>query len=372
MQLKSADITDRLKSKKTTITTFVFLQAFMLLPMLIISLQKKTQVASFITLVVLFTSFGAVALPAWASLMSDLVDADKRGRYFGWRNKRLGFILVAASLTAGIILHYTKRIDAFLGFSILFGLAFIFRIVSWYFLTRMYEPQSEGGKGQYFSLFDFLVRLRESNFAKFVVFVAMMNFSVNMVSPFFAVLMLRELRFGYLLYTVITIVATLTIYVTMNRWGRHADRVGNLKIIKFCSPIIAMVPLLWIFNRNPIFLLFAQTIAGFAWSGFNLCASNYIYDAVSSNKLTRCISYFNVINGLAICAGALLGGLLAQRLPTLFGYRILALCLISSILRFVVALYMLPRLKEVRSVEKVHNKQLFFSMIGIRSIPSVE
>jgi MFS family permease len=328
--------------------------------------------AFFITIVVIFTFLGAFAGPAWGSLMSDLVEEGKRGEYFGWRNRTLGFVIILATFAAGFILHSLKRINIFYGFAIIFLLAFIFRIISWYFLTKMHEPPLEYKKEDSFTLIDFLSRIKESNFAKFTLFVSMMSFSVNLAAPFFAVLMLRDLHFSYILYTTLTVTVTATVYLMISRWGRHADKVGNLRVIKFVSPLLSIIPLLWVVNRQPFFLIFAQIFSGFLWAGFNLCASNFIYDAVTPPKRTRCIAYFNVINGMALCAGALIGGFLLNRLPPIFGYKILALFLLSAILRIFVGVFMPMKLKEVRPVEHVTNNELFFSVIGIRPVLGVD
>jgi len=372
VQLLSADFTEKTGSRRTIINVFVFCQALILAPMAITAFLGWPSVAFFIALVILFTSLGAFFGPAWASLMCDLVDKDKRGEYFGWRNKALGFILVGATLIAGFILNQMKAVNIFYGFAVIFGCAFIFRIISWYFLTRMYEPKLVHRKEDRFTLLNFLARIRESNFAKFVLFVSMLNFSVNLASPFFAVLMLKNLHFSYLLYTSITITATLTIYLTISRWGRHADKVGNLKVIRFTAPLIAILPLLWVINRDPVFLFFVQIVSGFAWAGFNLCASNFIYDAVTPEKRTRCIAYFNVLNGLALAVGALLGGFLVEKMPPVLGYNILSLFIISSVLRLIVALFGPMKLKEVRPVENISSDKLFFSMIGMKPLLGVD
>lgn len=368
IQLKSPDFTDRLKSRKRIINIFVLFQAFMLLPMAIIALFQGASPIFFISIIVLFVSFGAIANPPWASLMSDLIVGDKRGAYFGWRNRTLGFIIVGAAFIAGIILQIMKKLNVFYGFAIIFCLAFIFRIISWYFLKKMHEPALEYKEESHFTFLDFIKRLKKSNFAKFVVFVSLMNFSVNMASPFFSVLMLRDLRFSYLLYGLITVTATLMIYLMMERWGRLADNVGNLKVIKFTSPLIGIIPLLWVFNRHPLSLFLFQAFSGFLWAGFNLCAMNFIYDSVTPEKRTRCVAYFSVFNGLALCCGALLGGFMLKWLPPIFGFKLLTLFLISSLLRIAVALIIPPRLKEVRAVKKIKSYSLFFSVIGLRPL----
>lgn len=372
IQLKSPDLVEHVRSRRKIINTFVLLQAFMLLPITMVAFGGGTGPFIFIGMVVMFTFFGAIATPAWGSLMSDLVDENKRGEYFGWRNRVLGFVIIISTFIAGFTLHNMKGFNIFYGFALIFGIAFISRLASWYFLAKMHEPAADFKKEHSFTIIDFLGRLRKSNFAKFVLFVSMMSFSVNLASPFFAVLMLKEFRFSYMTFAVITIAATTTIYFMMGRWGRQADKVGNLKVLKFVTPIIAVLPLLWMISHNILFLIFAQVVSGFAWAGFNLCASNFIYDAVTPPKRTRCIAYFNVLNGMALCAGALLGGFLLNRLPLLFGYKIFALFAISSFLRLAVAIFMPLVLREVRIVENVSNNELFFSVIGMRPLLGIE
>ena len=372
IQLKSADLSEKIRSRKKVIIFFVLLQGLMLLPMAALALTRGIYPGAFIAMVILFTSCGAIANPAWGSMMSDLVPTRKRGAYFGWRTRTLGFVTVAAAFAAGVILNFAKRTDIFMGFAVIFITAFLFRIVSWLYLKKMYEPNLEIKKEHYFSIFDFLLNVRKSNFAKFVLFVASMNFSVNLASPFFSMFILRDLKFSYLQYSIITVSATLTIYLMIRRWGHHADKVGNLKVIRFTAPLIGVIPMLWVINRSPVFLVLAQVFSGFVWAGFNLCSTNFIYDAVTPQKRTRCISYFNVINGLALCCGALLGGFLLRWMPPLFGYKVLGLFFVSSILRMAVGIFVPSRLKEVRKVEHVRSDNLFFSVIGVRPLLGVE
>ncbi len=371
-QLKTIDAINSLKSRKGTITLFVFLQAVTLLAISLLSGLQFISIGGFIALVVFFTSFGAVATPAWGSLMTDLVPENRRGAYFGWRNSVLGIIIVLASVFAGAMLHYAGAARLSLGFIILFGAAFIFRLISWYYLKKMHDPDLRHSPAPGVTLKSFFNKLKGSNFARFVLFVSLFNFSVNIAAPFFAVLMLKDLHFNYIVYSVIIIAANFTMYLMMGRWGRLADSIGNVRVLKFTAPIIAIVPLLWILNRNPVFLIAAQLVSGFAWAGFNLCASNFIYDAVAAEKRVRYISYFTVINGVSMSAGALIGGLLVQVLPPLAGFSILTLFLISSIIRIIVFMVLPVKLREVRTVRNISSNQLFFSIIGVNPLVGID
>ncbi|MDD5440390.1 MAG: hypothetical protein PHS37_09415 [Candidatus Omnitrophica bacterium] len=97
--------------------------AAMLIPIALQALTGEAGPHLFIAMVMLFTVFGAIAGPPWASLMSDLVHEDRRGEYFGWRNRTLGYIAVAASFTAGMILTVMKKINPLYGFALLFAAA---------------------------------------------------------------------------------------------------------------------------------------------------------------------------------------------------------------------------------------------------------
>ncbi len=374
LQIRSTEVSKLLGSRKRVLTIFVLLQALMLIPMAAVALfhGNAGSVYVFIMFVTLFTAFGAFATPAWGSMMSDLVPQENRGDFFGRRNGLAGIVAIAAMFAAGFIVHYTEPFSASLGFALIFGAAFLFRMLSWSYLKKMYEPPMAAESRKRLVFMKFLSRMKEDNFSRFVVSVSLMNFAVNLAGPFFAVLMLRDLKFSYLLYTVIMVAASLSVFLTTWRWGRHADHVGNIKVVKATSLLICTIPLLWLISLQPAFLVCAQIYSGFLWAGFNLSAANFVYDAVPSRDRTRSIAYFNVINGVALFAGAMTGGYLVQVLPPLLGYKILTLLVISSLLRFAVRFLLIGRLREVRPVGRVRSSELFFSIIGIKPLLGIE
>jgi len=368
VQLVSADIAEKLKSRKKAIVIFVFAHTLMFVPIMLIPYLFASQAVLFlIVFMTLYTGFSTLVSPIWVGLMTEYIPTRKRGSYFGWRNKIVSIVVIAASLSAGLILQHFRN-EPLRGFLIILILAFAARLISWYFLTRMYEPRFIVDKSAYFSIIDFIKNIRHSNFARFVLFVSGMQFCVNLASPFFSVFMLKDLRFNYLTYTIIVTAVTATQIFTIGRWGRCADRIGNLKVLKFTAVIIAGLPLWWIINRHPAYLLVAQVVSGFAWSGFNLCTGNFVYDATTPAKRIRCFGYLSVFVGLAICFGGILGGHLAHVVPAIFGYKLLSLFFISSILRFLVVFFLARTIKEVRPVETMHTGDIVLSIVGLKRI----
>jgi len=198
--------------------------------------------------------------------------------------------------------------------------------------------------------------------------VAALNFSVNLAAPYFSVFMPKDLGFNYFTHTLLVTAVSFAQILSIDSWGGHVERVDNLKIMRLTSFIIASLALRWIINHKPLFLIFIQLLSGFAWLGFNLCATNFIYDAVTPAKRTRCIAYFNAITGVTLCLGALLGGCLINIFPKIFGFRILSLFLVFSILRFLLVILISRKIKEVRKIDKIKSKDLFYSVLGLRTI----
>ncbi len=71
--LASPDWTVSIRSRRVIINASVFVQAVVLLFMAVLARSCSPLLAFFMALVFLFAGSGAVSLPAWMSLMSDLI-----------------------------------------------------------------------------------------------------------------------------------------------------------------------------------------------------------------------------------------------------------------------------------------------------------
>jgi hypothetical protein len=120
-----------------------------------------------------------------------------------------------------------------------------------------------------------------------------------------------------------------------------------------------------------------QALAGISWSGFNMCAANFIFDAVTPAKRARCTAYFNVVVGTGILLGGLMGATLVRVAAAdyrLFGLEIhLAfafhtLLIVSFLLRTLTLAVFLGRFREVRDVPNVGFAEIFFGTGRLRAM----
>lgn len=360
-QLWSTKAIEKIKSRKQIVIFSAFMQSLMWIPIILIPFffLKNGPVILIITFSI-FAIFGSFLGPVWASWMGDLVPEKKRGRYFGNRSKIVGFVSLIVSLAAGFFLDIFPKNQVFTGFAILFIIALFGRLVSIFFLSKKYEPKFEINEKYQFSLGQFVKKMPYNNFGKFTIYLTIMMFAVYVASPFFSVYMLKQLKLNYVTYTIIQISSSVASLIGMPLWGKFADKYGNIRATKISGLLIPLVPVLWLFSSNVVYLTLIQIYSGFVWSGFNLSTANFVYDTTTKQRRTACIAYLNVLNGVGIFIGSTIGGLLATHLQIQSVGAYLGIFAISAVLRMTCSLFMLPKLKEVREVPKTS----IFAIIG--------
>jgi len=297
--------------------------------------------------------------------MKDLVTKNI-GNYFGKRARISGLVALICMIIAGFILDYFKQTKVFIGFIILFSIAFIGRLVSSLLVKKQYEPEFKEDERAYFSIFEFVKKMAYNNFGRFVLYFALVSLTTCIASPLFTVYMLKNLNFSYTFYMLTILSSSITTLIAMPLWGRFADKYGNLKVMRLTGVFVPIIPFLWLFsvllipfNKTIIliYIMLIQAASGIAWAGFNLCAGNFIYDAVSRQRMAICVSYFNVINGFGILVGALLGGYISSIKFNFWGLTPLYfIFILSGLARAGVYFFMKDKIQEVREVKQINVK----------------
>jgi len=352
--------------RKKIVTCFVFLQALMWLFVagIAIAVWKNLFTSVSIWLLIVFYSilmaFGGISHPAWFSWMGDLVPEDKKGAYFGKRNKIISSIGIIAALLAAFFLDYFKTKGyILLAFSILFAAAFLFRFISYFLLKKQYSPRYKQKKKDYFSLTAFIKRF--DNFGKFAVYQGFFNFAIMIASPFFTVYMLKELGFSYAIFMTTIVSYTIFYLIFLSLAGKFSDKYGNRRLTIIANFFFVLTPLFYILFKSPLWIIIVpQLTAGIANAASIISFSNFIYDSVSPKHRALCAAYTNVIIGIGVLFGALAGGLIIDRFHPSAMNPYIFVFLVAMILRFLVAAIFLPEIKEVRKVKRLPSKYTFF------------
>lgn len=375
-QLLSAKITDKYNERKKLVVLFVLFQALSFIPLFILSILTK----NFWILTICYTLyliFGNIAGPAWSSWIGDVIPQEERNKYFGLRNKISILILFISVLASGIILNYFTDRNIWFGFGILFFIALIGRLISFIMFTQHYEPEYKPELWNDYSLSIFLKELRTSMFGNFVIFRSMLAFAVMITGPFFAVLMLRVFNFSYIQFSIIVLSPMIIKALTMTHWGTLSNKFGNKNILHASAVLISCIPLGWfisslIFKNSALFysILITEILSGFAWAGMELSGFNYMLEVSNPKRRVKLFAYYNIIFNFLVMLGGLLGSLLVfifTKKINLF-VAILIVIGISTIVRFIVAFFLTPQIKDITNHEKVEGRRLFYEVLVNRHL----
>ncbi|MBN2458681.1 MFS transporter [Candidatus Woesearchaeota archaeon] len=381
-QIIGASLTDRYKNRKKITSIAVLLQAFSLLPLFLLPLITHN-IMLLIIIFSLYLVFGNIAGVAWSSWIGDVVEEHERAKYFGLRSKVIIVVLSISILLGGIILNYFTDRNIWLGFGLLFLVAFIGRMVSFFSLQKHYEPSYVVDERKALSLKQFIKSAPGTNFGNFMLFRSLFSVAIMIAAPFFAVYMLKNLDFTYLQYTAVVLVPMVIKFFTIQYWGKHSVKFGTRNIMYISIFLICLVPLAWffsgiLFEGKPdifFFIILSEAISGFGWGGFELTSFNYMLETVEPQKRAKSFAYFNAFWGVGILAGGLIGSFLAKHMPSGLAiagvHIILFLFLLSFIARLLVAVIFVSRIKEVKINKSIRQRGLFLELAVLKPVDIV-
>ncbi|MDX1404583.1 MAG: MFS transporter [Woeseiaceae bacterium] len=379
IQLLSAWLGRLTGQRKAIVLSGASLQAFSLLPLVWLPLLFPDYAVHLLIAAVVVYQCGAhLAAPQWGSLMGDIVPTRRRGRFFARRTRVVSFMTFCSLIVGGLILQaFASQGKTLYGFVCIFGIALLARAVSVYHLAKMHDPAGHVAALEIPVGEGWWQRLRQSNFVRFSIFFALMQFSVAIASPFFTVYMLRDLEFSYAAFMGNTGMSIFVQFLTLNQWGRISDIFGNRRILATTGVLVPLMPLLWVFSTNYGYLLCIQALSGLTWAGFTLSAGNFLYDLISRDKRATYLAIHNVLASVGIFGGAMLGGYLGAVLPTrieISGHELswlsplLGVFVISTLARMIIVLVLLPNIREVRKVRPISFSNLIFRVTRVNAL----
>lgn len=264
------------------------------------------------------TMANSVTSVAWSAAIAQVVPGRISGRYFGRRNLIFGAWTLVAVLTAGKIVDVTGNDP--LVFSGIFALAGMMRLTGLLFLSKMKfpKPVMERREAAY-GLKEIMVPLRDKNFRKYMLFVGMWGFFLNLGLPFYTVYMIRHLSVDVGQTILLSALGTVGGIFTLKAWGTLSDRFGSKPVQYVCCYVWIITGLIgWSITSpsqrihlNAVFLLVGAATAGFQLAQFNL-----MLKFTPQGMGSLYIGVFLAVTSALTTAGPVLGGAILAILPS--------------------------------------------------------
>ena len=193
-----------------------------------------------------------------------------------------------------------------------------------------------------------------SRFRRFLIAWTAWCFAVNFASVYMGPYNMNEIGLSYMQMMLFgTIAAALSTILMEPRWGKAIHRFGCKPVMRVCMIVECVMPLVYVTSVKGSFvpMLLMNLIGAMFWCGANLSASNMQLNYSPNETRSSYIAVFACVTALAgttlgsLAGGALLDHWSERQIFTGFIDRYKVLFTISSGLRLLVWLLLIPKLE---------------------------
>jgi hypothetical protein len=298
-------------------------QAATLAAMSILLALDRLDVTGLIAGICCYQICGQGAGTAWSSWYGDLVPAERRGRWFGRRNRLVYISTCMGLVLAGAVMQWlepggTQGARSGLGFAVVFALAAAFRTASSLLLARSPEP-TYGGVMEPGKLAHFARTERGGQALRILLLGALFHFPVYWSSPYFAPFMLADLHFSYVEFMAASLCLIVSKAIFTTIWGHLIDHRSARMVFLTSMLFIALIPIPWLWVGALPMALLAQALSGCSWSGYEVGYLSLLLENSNSKSRPFVFAAQSLGNGLMQLCGVLTAGRLI--LPRVEGYQ---------------------------------------------------
>ena len=253
----------------------------------------------------------AVGAP-WQSWMSELVDPELRGSYFGGRNLTTGLVAVPSALLAGYLLDLLGK--RFLAFMAIFAVGSIFGAIDTFLFTRQDEDRHRREGAIRLTRLPRILTLAK-DYRRYLGGVALVSFSGSLVGPYATVMLINRFHYNYATLGLLAVSGTLAAAISQPLWGLLGDRHGALKMLKLALYVRPFLSLAWalavpsLAYMLPLHVFIGVIVTG----GMGLMGFNALLSAAPSFAKVEAFSLYASITNLAAVAGNIVSGLVLLR-----------------------------------------------------------
>ncbi|WP_177182670.1 MFS transporter [Paenibacillus sp. OV219] len=279
-------------------------------------LPQSYWVYTFITLYLLSYLCSNIAGVIWASLISDMIPAQVRGRYMGIRNTIVGGLAALAVLAGGQLLELFSKQN---GFIVLYAIAAVCMVWNGYHLFNY--PNLPFEKSQESQKLKLLVKpLRDRSFLRATLFLAAWIFFQNMAVPLFSYVMQDVLTISIQWVTIITTIQMVVMMASYYVWGNLNAKYGTKRVLLWTLPIISAACMLWgaiaWLPAIPVLIL-VHMLLGVGTGGFTQLTFNFTIEEAPGSERTIYVAVFAALTGFTGFLGPILGGEIYRKMSAM-------------------------------------------------------
>lgn len=280
----------------------------------------------------------------WNSWMRDYVPWRLHSKYYVSRLKQMTVAVILCNLAGALIVDAGEWVfpkNPVMAYPLLYlaaGLAAGYAMYCVYRVTdKEMAPRDDDAaadhlgdeirqeiKDRWRDLKKFSLKIKEPfknlNFRRLMIFFCLFNFGVNLISPFFAVVLLNVMGFPLVFVIGMVVLSQFTGFCFMSLWETTAKEFNYKSVLRLSASLYMLAVFLWLcipvgadyFVSVPMLIL-VYALLGVATSGVNVSTYNLALSlAPAKTKMGTYQAASNTLNALSAGFAPIIGGLWAD------------------------------------------------------------
>ena len=358
LQLPFSVLVSRTHRRKKYLMTFGLFSRFLwmlfgLVPLVLPANPEWLPLWTVIFLLGISSCCAAAINVCWFPWFSDLAPFSIRGRWFSYRDTLVAITSLLFGLLTARLLDTLPPDTRYLIIFVIGGILGMSDMICFAFCEEKYSAPPV--KLKIASAFRDV--LKRKNFRRLVIMWLAWCFTANLCEPYLGRYSVNEMGLNFTqLMTFGTVAASIATILVMKRWGRALDRYGCRSVMMIAVIGASLTNGFYLFSSpGSVMPVLLRNFLGAAfWSGSNLAANSMQLSASPDEARPMYIAVFSCVTALlGTTLGSLVGGALLELWEAQGWFsgsfdRYKALITLSVILRFTLALVLVPRLENDR------------------------
>ena len=311
-QIASSVFVTRIRNKRAFVFTVGFIEIFLRSSLVLIPLFLDSgRIVTLGILLAMGLTCGQLISPIYSEWVSNTVPENIRGRFTGRQMIAQLVTGIIASYVVGWYLDLYTDTDRYTGFLSVFLSAILLGAGG--YLNLMRVPFSRSADT--ISLGNLFEPVRNKRFRNLLVYFMTWSFAMGLANPFYSVYMLQNLGISYTTVAILNSMFMAAMVVGNRVWGGLVDRFGSKPILQVMVIPVALVPVLWTFNKPENYALVpvAMIVNGIFQGGIWVSVNPLLYSTLPQGRSrTAYFATWSCSFQLAFALAPVIGGILAE------------------------------------------------------------
>ena len=298
MTVPAAILLNRAAEQKKLVAMSVLIARFMYLLIIAIVyfLASPANAWVFLAVIALMSVPNTISNIGWQTLISGMIEDDRRGSFFSDRNRLLTLIGMVTTFIIGFVMKDATYNET--AYQVLFFLAFCFGLLE-VFLLMKHQEEDVAIEDDLLkkSLMDWSI-FKDKGYKWFLIAALSFNFAWQMSWGIFSIYHVRVAGATIFWISMFSVGNMIIQIWTFPMWKKWAEQKSNVLMLVWAAIGMSFIPFLTVLSTNLYYLTLVQTISGFFVSGVTLLLFNLLLEQSPEKTRTYCITTYNVLLAL--------------------------------------------------------------------------